>query len=115
MKYPWAVIGAKVVYIGPPVVHQTNPIFSIARPSPYKPHPMIYTISDVVTHPMWEDDVVGLLFVELPMTWPGFASLFKPVKDVDTEMFNELLNDIPDDIKHERIDQLAKELDHASH
>ena len=112
MEYPWAVVGAKVAYIGPPEIQLIiYPFVSRGRSqkSPLSPD-KVYTIGKV--HEIMGQ--IGLTISEYPV---GIfhAALFRPLSEKDTEMFNEMLKDIPADLLiDEAIDRLEEELEHVN-
>lgn len=95
--YSWAVKGAKVQYIGPSILRlYKDHVFFGDMPSPLS-NDKVYTIRFVFIHP--RNKKLAIMVNSVRGTFQ--AKLFRPLQKKDEETFNELLNDLPHDLKIE--------------
>lgn len=99
MKYPWAVPGAKVAYIGPDRLALFIGGMLQDAVSPLS-RDKVYTVREVVE---WVHEPTGEIALELVEVPFGMfhIKLFKPLDKKDAEMFDEWLQDIPNELVDE--------------
>lgn len=117
MQFAWAVVGAKVQYIGPAVLHMwRGDVFHGAMPAPLKPN-IVYTIKSVEE----ADDRKQVPYRHgIALRIQGVedrrfgVALFRPIQDKDAEVFSNMLEDIPADLRvTEQVDLFLGELEKA--
>ncbi len=95
MDYPWAIPGAKVVYIGPSRLASVGPYgYPMGMIDVPLTHDKVYTIYDVQVLL----GNVGIQIAEYITTGYFNAVFFRPLSEKDSEMFNEMLNKLPRDL-----------------